>query len=109
MAIHYFSSCRAPMKPSSPKYLIVNPMLNMKKGCICPRQTIQMTIKSPTSQVFALALRIFKNHQITGMIPAINTSLVLTPPCHQPKPSCFIYLYSLHALWEVGSVYVPPT
>ena len=25
-----------------------------KKGCICHRQTIQMTIKSPTSQLFAL-------------------------------------------------------
>ena len=80
------------MKPSSPKYLIVNPMLNMKKGCICPRQTIQMTIKSPTSQVFALALRIFKNHQITGMIPAINTSLVLTPPLPSAKTILF-YLF----------------
>ena len=25
-----------------------------KKGCICHRQTIQMIIKSPTSQLFAL-------------------------------------------------------
>lgn len=51
-----------------------------------------MTIKSPTSQVFALALRIFKNHQITGMIPAINTSLVLTPPLPSAKTIMF-YLF----------------